>query len=242
MEAENSPSKIQGNLWKKNHSTTKPEICTLVANLPDHIHVFSKNTKNILQDSDDQLTLQHKTDFTEINSLTVDMTDSTASLQWIAFLQSPPLVLLVRLWDLLAALKSYKGPNWGSSSFLRDGTARVARGESTAQPTPVFPARPRLPGWWLARRVAGAGLALATLQRGQRLFFNSHFATTLLIMLGTPNWFHQTAQRVNWKQEKMLHTVRDFWYRNYSISQEKLLKEWRCFSAPGNRDIRKDAK
>lgn len=56
MEAENLPSKIQGNfLMQKYHSTMKPEICTQVVSLPDeinpyHIHVFSKHMKNILQD------------------------------------------------------------------------------------------------------------------------------------------------------------------------------------------------
>lgn len=110
MEAKDLPSKIQVNLLIQK-ITVQWNLKSTLENLPDdiipyHIHVFSKNIRTYYKISEDQFILQYKIHFTEVNSLTVGMTDSRVSPWWIAFLQTLPPVLLVQLWDFLAVLKS----------------------------------------------------------------------------------------------------------------------------------------
>lgn len=58
---------------------------------------FLKTRRIYYKISEDQFNLQYKIHFTEVNSLTVGMTDSRVSPWWTAFLQTLPLVLLVQL-------------------------------------------------------------------------------------------------------------------------------------------------
>lgn len=74
--------------------TVQWNLKSTLENLPDDIipysHVFSKNIRTYYKISEDQFILQYKIHFTEVNSLTVGMTDSRVSPWWIAFLQTLP--------------------------------------------------------------------------------------------------------------------------------------------------------